>query len=108
MRDALRECQVTIEEASETRDANTNEVTLTWGTWRTAWVGLVARRGNEHFEAGQRYSEVVYRMTGDFYDLDGITTKMRVSYDGARYDIRSVLPDAGRHRDIVCDLTLQE
>lgn len=107
MRSARRRTLVSIEKATETRDPTSNEKIKTWAEWKKCFVSISARRGNEFFEANQRYAETVYRMTGDHFDLNGITPQMRVVFEGNEYDIKTVMPDPDYSRDIIVDLTLR-
>lgn len=106
MRSVKRECLCQIQSRSATLDAEFNSpVAGSWKLNRTAWVGIIQKKGSERNAGGSVESTAKVTIIGDFYDLDGVTSAMRVVHDplgtfddstGARYsffDIESVNPD---------------
>lgn len=99
---------VTIEQASVSQSGNYNEPEKTWSTWGERWAAVKAVRGGEPFE-GQRYSGSTVLFEFDYYDVDGVTDQMRVSFDSRYYDIKEIRPDFAQKRStlIVCELVPQ-
>lgn len=78
---------IVIQSATETRD-DYGAVVQTWTTFATVWARKRDIRGSEQFDVQQ----VNPRIAATFliYWLSGITEKMRISYDGQYWDIRSI------------------
>jgi SPP1 family predicted phage head-tail adaptor len=98
-----RKHQIVIQQATTTNDSETNEPIQTWATWRTVQAGVEIRRGREFFENGQRFSETIGKFLCYHYDVDGITSTMRISFDGNLYDIKSIVTDYLRRRDTLIE-----
>lgn len=98
--------KVRVEQATVTRDPDSNEEIQTWDKFREVWLSFDPRTGGEYFEGGSRYSQTVVNMTGDYLDLRGVTAGMRLfapdpsAPDDASkatiWDIKTVLPDNDR------------
>lgn len=79
--------RITIQEPTETQD-DYGEAIQSWATYRTVWAEKRDLPGNEAFDADQIVAEAVtdWRIR----HLSGLTRKMRISYGGDIYDIRSI------------------
>ena len=77
---------------------------LTWVTFATVWAKVTPTRGRETVAADQvvAQADTVFRI----YWLSGLTTKMRVSYDGQLYDIAH-LAEIGRREGLDLMATLR-
>lgn len=95
--------RIKIEQATETRDA--------WGGVVVAWTTLadnvpaevVPLPGREFMAATAEVAGVTARITIRY--MAGVTAAMRVVFDGAAYNIKSVLPDptARRHLTLMVE-----
>lgn len=99
--------QVRIERFVEAARNAYNEPTGAWEAFVEPWAAIEVKRGKEHFENGQRFSEDVFRFTFRFDDVDGIDAKMRISWNGLTLDIKHLAPDYARRRETVVDATVQ-
>ncbi len=79
--------KIVIESATETRD-DYGAVVQTWATFATVWARKRDIRGSEQFTAQQVNARIAATFTVRW--LDGVTEKMRISYDGQTWDIRSI------------------
>jgi len=97
-----------FENRTETgRHAEFNTPIVTWATDRDAWVQLEPKRGRERREAGVVDGTVSHTVRGDYYDLDGVTTAMRMVVDPegtfddetrkAYFDIEAIQTDHTNH-----------
>lgn len=79
--------KIVIERVTETQNA-IGEPVASWATFATVWAAVKPVRGREYFAAQgmQAEADSVFRIRW----LDGVTPKMRISYDGAVYDIQHV------------------
>ncbi len=70
----------------------------TWATFKKVFAEVSPTRGQEYFSSRQinTKNNVSFR----FNYFSGITTKMRVSYDGKVYDIQSIININERNREI--------
>ncbi|NBW15375.1 MAG: head-tail adaptor protein [Caulobacteraceae bacterium] len=79
--------RITIEQPSSAQN-EVGESTLTWTTYATVWADVQPLGGRE----AQRYAETVglstHRVTLRY--LSGLTSSMRVSYDGRTLEIGQV------------------
>ena len=95
---------IVIETPTEGQD-DYSARTLTWATFATVWAKVSPVRGRETVAADRALAQAdtVFRV----YWLSGVTTKMRVSYDGQYYDIQHVA-EIGRREglDILARLIL--
>lgn len=80
------------------------------GAERIAWVpiatnvpcGIESVSGREFFTANQEQRDVTARLV--MRRFPGLTTKMRIVYGGAVYDIKAILPDPTQasHIQLMC------
>ncbi len=85
---ALRHPIVIEEVTSEARDA-VGGVTPTWTTFASPWSAVQSGAGREFFAAKERHGTISHLFI--IRQLDGITPKMRVSFDGRVFDILSAI-----------------
>lgn len=97
---------IAIERATNIADPNSNEPIKSWGPWREVSCAVQAKRGREFFEAGQRYAETVTRFTCRFFEIQGVTEKDSIMFNGNRYDIKAILPDYETRDGAVIEGTL--
>lgn len=74
-----------------------------WSTFATVWAEKVDQRGREFFTGG-----ILSEITSLFRIryLDNLTTKMRISYGGEYYDIKSMI-EIGRREGYELVVTVQ-
>lgn len=59
-----------------------------WTTFATMWAEKLDQRGREFFSSGVTHEgTTIFRI----WFIDDITAKMRISYDGDIYDIKSIV-----------------
>ena len=94
---------IVIETPTEAQDDYGGR-TPTWATFATVWAKVMPARGRESVAADQvvALADTVFRI----YWLSGLTTKMRVSYDGQLYDIAH-LAEIGRREGLDLMATLR-
>lgn len=85
--------RIVIESATEAQDSY-GEAIKTWSTFATVWAKATPNRGDERFAANQIVAQAdsMFRIRWQ----SGVTTKMRINYDGQIYDI-VYLAELGRH-----------
>lgn len=95
-----RDRRIIIESGTATQGADGTEVTV-WATFDTVWAELIPQRGGESFSNDQREA----RQDVQFKVLKrtGITPKMRISYNGAFYNIRDVGDPSRSEILLTCD-----
>ena len=77
---------ITIQEQSADSPAHDSygAPSSTWGTYITRWAEKIDKGGREFFTGGTvGEATCMFKM----YYVDGLTTKMRISYDSEYYDI---------------------
>lgn len=90
--------RVTIEQVTETRDADGGVVTA-WATLHSKVPAeIVPLSGREFIAAQAAQASVNARMTIRY--VAGITTKMRVAHGSDIYNIEAVLPDQTLRRHL--------
>jgi len=99
---------IEIERSTKVKDALSNERKDKWKHWRTLGCGVEYKRGREFFEDGQRYSETVVRFTVRFFEMQGVTTKDRIVFEGNNHDIKSIVPDRMFDDQAVIEAVLTE
>lgn len=87
MRAGALDRKITIQSATESQDDYGQSVE-TWVTFAAVWAEIREPRGNETIDANkpEARAERVFRIRW----LSGVTTKMRISVDGAVYDITHI------------------
>lgn len=93
---ALRHTLV-IEQPTETQDGH-GQAVPSWSTFATVPGSLDPLSGREFIAASQVQAEVAARARIRY--LAGVTSKMRISFDGKVYAIVAVIDRELRHRDI--------
>lgn len=86
-----------IEEAAETRDAH-GQAVATWSTFATVPGSLEPLNGREFIASAQVQAEVTARARIRY--LEGVTAKMRISFEGKIYAITAVIDRELKHRDL--------
>ncbi len=76
-----RTALVQIQQKIETNRDPQNKPLYGWPVFAEAWVQIAPVRGQERDLQGVERSNAYFTMAGDFYDLDGVTSNMRVAYD---------------------------
>ena len=93
-----RRHQIVIEQPADAADTR-HGYAPTWSTFATPLASYREMSASEAFETqrteGKRVVEFGIRY------IAGITAKMRISYDGALYDIRPPVDPNGRKRDLI-------
>jgi len=97
--------RVTLEQLSTTQDA-VGQPLATWSTVAMLWANIIHNTGVESIKANADMS--VARASIRIRYKTGITAGMRVSYNGAHYNIRAILMDAVNKEftDLVCELVI--
>lgn len=93
MRSGTLNSYVTIERSFPTRDAETNEATKEWLTWRSALADINPMSGKERFAAGARHSETTHTFRFHYYDVEGLQQTDRLVFETSYFDITGILPD---------------
>jgi len=89
--------QVIIQTPTETVDAE-GQAVKSWGTFLTVQAAVEPLGGREYFAAQQYNAATTTKITVRYQD--GITAKMRVSYDSKIYNIENVRNVGERDRMI--------
>ena len=92
--------KVTIQTRTETNSYG--EVQVTWTTFAIVWALIEPTVGREYFAARQIVDEAMFKITIRY--LDGVTAKMRISYNGDLYDIRDTGDPGSKHKylELIC------
>ena len=96
-----RRHKITIQTPTETRSAS-GSVVQTWGTYCIRWAAVKTIGGREALLARQVFGQrtikfvIPYDTTGD-----GITTKMRITWDSRTFDIQDKENIDERNREII-------
>lgn len=93
---------------------------VSWEEERQIWVSLQPNRGREVFKGAELESVVTHTIRGDFLELEGITSEMRVVYndthdydahgiraDSLVFDILAVMPNYDGRDDIMMQANLK-
>jgi SPP1 family predicted phage head-tail adaptor len=82
------------------------EVIYTWSPWATVWASIEPLQGREFFAAQALQSQTTVRIRMRY--RPGVTSVMRVLWDGQIYDIESVIePQSRRHAlQLMCKTSL--
>lgn len=108
---ALR-VEITIQERVETGRDSLNAPIYSWQTFGDGaiWAEVSTRRGVERFDepASQRYSEVIHQFKVRHFEVEGIDSTMRISFESQTYQITSVLPDRQRREWVLIEAFLQD
>ena len=92
--------RITIEQPTETQDATTGAVTVTWAPlWVNVPAEIVPRSGREFLAAQQMQAEVSTLIT--FRWRAGLDAKMRIRHGTRIYNPSAFLPDPEAGREYV-------
>jgi len=80
--------RITIEEVTETSDS-AGGFTVSWATKAILWAMIKPISAIENFEANKIEGKVSHLIVVRY--MNGITPKMRISYDGRVFDIKGVI-----------------
>lgn len=107
MRSGTKNCYVGIYRLTETADPDTNAPIYTPALWRNAWCNALPRKGREVVVDGQIVAERFIRFDFDYLDIEGITELDYILFEGAKYDIKGLLPDLSTKENFQVDATVQ-
>lgn len=68
--------------------------------WRSTFAEMRSRRGNEHYTGSQIFSLTQWYFDFRYHSVAGISSDMWLVVNGQRYDIRNIVPDFARKRNI--------
>lgn len=68
--------------------------------WRETFAEMRSRRGNEHVVGAQIFSLTQWYFVFRYHSVDGIDPAMWLVVNGQKYDIRNIVPDFARKRQI--------
>lgn len=89
--------RVTVQQRTQTQDATTGEITVTWAALLVDEPAeVVPLSGKEYIAAGATQAVVDTRMTIRW--RSGIEAAMRIVFDGQNYNVAAVLPDPSNRR----------
>jgi SPP1 family predicted phage head-tail adaptor len=89
MNSGLMDELVTVQQFTTTTDSNTGEKLQSWSTYSTPWARIQeAESGSENVDADRREAKQTVTFTLR-YD-SGITTKMRIVWEGKNYNIENI------------------
>lgn len=96
--------RIAIQEATETQDTTTGAVSVSWGNATLGGVEMSAvpaevltGPGREFRESGAEQAETTARINTRWFP--GLTSKMRIVWDGKTYNIKSIETDATGRRE---------
>jgi SPP1 family predicted phage head-tail adaptor len=89
--------RITLERPTITRDTSGAEI-QTWGTFATVWASKKHKTSREFYAAQKVNAEITDLFTIRY--RAGVTTRMRVSFDGKDYDILGADDPDGRRREL--------
>lgn len=87
---------ITIEQATEIQGSDYGENTQTWSTWKLLYANVYTGGGREFEAAKQINAEIDTQFQIRW--VDGLSPKMRISYDGRYYDIYRIQEVGRRQR----------
>lgn len=93
--------RVTIQENIPSLDG-AGQTIENWMSVTTAWMGIKPARGNEKFLAQQVVGKAVTTFRCRYVNLDFITVKHRLVFDGKNWDIHDVR-EVGRQEGLEID-----
>lgn len=86
--------RITIEERTDTRNAQTGDVVKTWSEFASCWAEFEPISARELIRVRQFSSEITTRFKIRWQP--GINNTMRVVHDGTTYALVEVIPDKRR------------
>lgn len=94
--------QIVIQQRTDARD-DYGEMDATWSTYKTVWAEMEVDGGHLGYESEQPvYSDMrVFRI--HTYDAPDVTTKMRFTFDGGTYSIRSISKEGRFHTVLIAE-----
>ncbi len=101
---------IEIQSRLETGRDALNAPIFAWTTFVKCFARKDVLSGGERYDSktGQRYSSTSHQFTCRFLDVKGITSDMRLVFDGQNYDIRGILPDDQEDSVVLLEATLQD
>lgn len=92
---------ITIEEPYVSATGRANEQITSWRTWKTAYAAVKNAPGREFYQqagtaasaAGQTRSEQLLRFTCRYAEMVGLTTAMRIVFNGNTFNIADIRQD---------------
>jgi SPP1 family predicted phage head-tail adaptor len=88
---------IAVQQQVQAQDANTGAITITWTAVRTAPAEVLTGPGRETVAGAAKWSETDLRINCPWFP--GLTSAMRVVWDGKPYDILSIETDATARRE---------
>jgi SPP1 family predicted phage head-tail adaptor len=88
---------ITIQSRASTTDAFGGTI-YTWSTFATVWAKVSPLKGREMIAAQAAQSEVTTRIKTRW--ISGVTTGMRIVYDGQNFDIISAIDPNEAHEEL--------
>lgn len=109
MRGGALKHSITIQQRTEVGRNSANERIYEWTTFAEVFCEIVARRGTEFHDekTGQRYAQTWYKFRCRYFDVEGVTETMRISFDGQIYDIKTVMPELQKKDECIIEAALQ-
>jgi SPP1 family predicted phage head-tail adaptor len=101
--------RITIEHPVITGIDESNSAVYSWQTLRMAWAEVFDVRSQEIWseENKQRLSQTETRFRIHYSDGAGLDSSMRVRYQNALYDIKSIVVDRVRRQQVTIDAVAQ-
>jgi SPP1 family predicted phage head-tail adaptor len=110
MRNGARRSYLEIQRLDDTgRKDKLKQPIKDWAKAFECYAEVDSKGGREIYDnkTQQRYFTTTFVFTCPFNDVDGVDEGMRIVFEGANYDIRSVAPDFARKETCVIIATLQ-
>ncbi len=89
--------KITIETSSESANSY-GEAVQTWTTYATMKAAVEPLNGREYFSGQQTDAEINTRFRIRY--VAGITSKMRIAFDSRTFDIKAVINDQERNKEL--------
>ncbi len=90
--------RITIKRPIEAQAAD-GSVIRTWETFTTAWASIEPLAGREYFAAAREQADISHRIRMRF--AEGITHKLRASFESRIFEIESVINVGERNRELI-------
>jgi len=88
---------ITVQQVTETR-SSTGAVSESWATHVQSWADIQQLSGTEQFSSDMTVYTDTKKFILNYQEAKDITSKMRISYNSAYYNITSVNHEPGRVR----------
>jgi SPP1 family predicted phage head-tail adaptor len=89
--------RITIEQVTETQDANGTPIE-TWSCYATVQASIEPISGREYFDSQMVQADITHRIYCRY--LAGVIPKMRVKFQSRTMDIRSVINTKERNAEL--------